>query len=121
MSNRGFKWDFQLKCTTEWAIEGEELVYDLEAKTYNGLAARAATAGATAAFLIVLCLPQNTDEWMSLNEDQLILRKCGYWYRVSGAPSTNTTSLRIRIPRRQVLNPSALTQLFATLRQEVLQ
>ncbi|SPE58498.1 conserved hypothetical protein [Verrucomicrobia bacterium] len=116
----GFKWDFQLKCTVDWNIEGNELVYDVEAKTYNDLATRAASPGTTAAFLIVLCLPRNAAQWMALDEEQLILRKCGYWYRVNPPPSTNNDSIRLRIPRAQVLSPEALQQLFVTLRQEAI-
>lgn len=33
----GFGFDFQAKSTASWEIEGEYVVYDLEAKTYNDL------------------------------------------------------------------------------------
>ncbi|HZM03186.1 MAG TPA: DUF4365 domain-containing protein [Candidatus Saccharimonadales bacterium] len=117
----GFKWDFQLKCTVKWEIEGTDILYDLEAKTHNDLAIRASTVGTTAAVLLVLCLPPEVDEWMALDEEQLILRKCGYWFRITGAPTTTTTPVAIRIPRTQIFSAEALRQLFTTLRQEAIQ
>ncbi|MDB6022252.1 MAG: hypothetical protein JWQ04_2109 [Pedosphaera sp.] len=117
----GFKWDFQLKCTVKWDVKGTELVYDLEAKSYNDLAIRAATVGTTAALLIVLCLPAEINNWMALDEEQLILRKCGYWFRITGAPTVTSTPVAIRIPRTQIFSAEALRQLFTTLRQEAIQ
>ena len=114
----GFNWDFQLKCTVDWTIDGDQIVYDLEAKTFNDLAVRASTPGTTAAFLIVLCLPKNPDEWIDLDENQLILRKCGYWYRVTPPPTANKDAIRIRVPRVQKFDHEALKQLFVTLRNE---
>ncbi|MEI6075302.1 MAG: DUF4365 domain-containing protein [Verrucomicrobiota bacterium] len=116
----GFKWDFQLKCTVKWEVEGTDLVYDLAAKSYNDLAIRAATVGTTAAVLIILCLPPDLNNWMALDEDQLILRKCGYWYRINGQPTDVTTPVTIRIPRAQIFSADALRQLFTTLRQEAI-
>jgi hypothetical protein len=117
----GFKWDFQLKCTVKWKVEGTDLIYDLAAKAHNDLAIRAATVGTTAAVLIVLCLPPETDNWMALDEEQLILRKCGYWFRITTAPTDTGTPVTIRIPRAQIFSAEALRELFTTLRQEAIQ
>jgi Domain of unknown function (DUF4365) len=114
----GFKWDFQLKCTQKWQIDGEHLVYDLEAKAHNDLATRASTPGTTPALLLVLCLPAMPTDWMALDENQLILRRCGYWFRVTTAPTGTTTPVTIRIPRIQLFSADALQQLLTTLRQE---
>jgi len=117
----GFKWDFQLKCTVQWQIDGTDLVYALESKTHNDLVERAATTGTTPALLIILCLPPEAEKWMALDEEQLILRKCGYWYRVGGTPTTTTTPVTIRVPRNQIFSDEALRQLFITIRQEAIE
>lgn len=62
--------------------------------------------------LVVLLLPQDPEQWLSLGEDALVSRRCAYWVSLCGAPdSDNSSGTTIAIPRSQVLTVEALRQL----------
>lgn len=66
--------------------------------------------------LIVLFLPENEEEWLEVNEDALLLRKCAYWVSLSGAPeSENKEAQTVYIPSNQLLTPAALLELLDRL------
>ncbi|MBB5577817.1 hypothetical protein GGD50_006472 [Rhizobium paranaense] len=83
----------------------------MKSKAYNKLAGRGP--GAVPAILILMCLPDNEDQWMGFSEDSLLLRKCCYFTTVTGPriESENTTR-QISFPRRNLLNVSSLTTIL---------
>jgi Domain of unknown function (DUF4365) len=105
----GFSLSFQLKASTQWQLDSTQVVYDLEAKTYNDLILRRSIRAATPCILILLALPTNAEQWLICEEMQL--RSC-YWEYLSGSPSENRASVRIRIPRSQRLTPKSLLTLI---------
>jgi hypothetical protein len=63
--------------------------------------------------LVVLQLPEDTEEWLRHSEDGLIAKRCAYWASLRGAlASDNTTSQTVRIPRQQQLSPMSLTEIM---------
>jgi hypothetical protein len=108
----GFKIDYQLKASTNWKVEDDYIVYDLEAKTYNDLVSRSKEGRAVPLILILLCLPKNASEWLENSEDYLLVRKCCYWTMLDGALTTNVEKVRIRVPRAQLLTPDSLNMLL---------
>lgn len=94
--------DLQIKCTTEASIISTEngFKFDLEAKTYNDLVERLSDPGASPLALIVFVLPEDGAHWLTVNADEMILRRAAYWWRPSpGASATNnTSSIRIEVP-----------------------
>jgi hypothetical protein len=111
----GFKIDYQLKASKRWRFDGAEVVYDLEAKTYNDLVERGVREKGTPLILILLCLPEEAGQWLEQSEDRLVMRKCCYWDWLTGTPTLNTRTVTIRIPRQQLFTPDALTDLFDRL------
>jgi len=107
----GFPLDFQLKATTAWEFDDNDIVYDLEAKTYNDLVDR--DPAEIGAVLIVMCLPHEDDSWVEFSEDQLIIRKCCYWVRLEGELTKNDSKKRIRIPRANLLTVDNLRTILA--------
>lgn len=106
----GFDIAIQAKSTTQFTIEDDAIVYDLEAKNYNDL--RDTDVG-TPRILVLLLLPSDEGQWLNLTEDQIILRRCAYWYSVLGSPETNNNStVRIRIPRANLFTVDALNLLM---------
>lgn len=103
----GLGFDFQSKTTVNWSLEGSEIMYDLEAKAYNNLVERSSTA-ALPFLLIRLCLPMEEDNWLTVSSDQLILRKCAFWCKLSGESTANTATQRIRVPASNVFTPEAV-------------
>lgn len=70
--------------------------------------------------LIVLLLPDDPTQWLTLDENSLISRRCAYWVSLEGAPaSDNQTGKTIAIPRTQLLTVEALREVALRLsRQE---
>lgn len=90
----------QIKSTTEKGINisGSYVKYPLEVKTYNDLVD---TRDALVPLILVLfILPENSDEWVKLTPNELIIKKCAYWFMVSenSTFSNNTEKITISIP-----------------------
>jgi len=113
--NSGYPLDFQAKATINWELGDGNIIYDLEAKTYNDIVSR--TAAETTLILILLCLPQTQNEWHGATCDETILRHCCYWHTFTGEVTDNSRSKRIFIPRSNLLTADSLTELLATERE----
>ena len=100
----------QLKASINWELEAEHVVFDLEADAYNRLVFQNANATIPCA-LVLCCLPADPEDWLSVCENDFILRKCCYFHFIEGEKTDNTASKRIRIPRGQFLTPQSLVQL----------
>ena len=107
----GFKLDFQLKACKNAQVSDGMIKYDLESETYNNLIDRDKNGG-TPVILLLLVLPDREEDWLEFTEDELILRKCCYWKRISGNHTKNSTSIRIEIPSKNRLTPEILTALI---------
>jgi hypothetical protein len=101
--------DFQARSTINWEYDGKNIVYDLDADTFNDLLSR--TKGVSS-ILILLCLPSEDIRWLETTETETILRHCCYWFRPSGVPTSNTSTIRVRIPRENLLTPESLSILM---------
>lgn len=97
--------DFQAKATSRQNIQDGSLAFPLPMKNYDDL--RAETVNPR--ILIVVILPHDEADWMVHNEDQLILRRCGYWLSLRERPKlVNQARVTVHIPRTQVFDPSQL-------------
>jgi len=105
----------QIKAATTSQIRGDDIVYDMDVNDYNKLAE---WEGGTC-ILVLLCLPQNPEDWLNLSEEELVLRRCCYWKQITDSPSSNDRSQRVFIPRSQVLTPQTIVDLLEAIRQEV--
>ena len=103
----------QLKATTTWEIKDDQIVYDLDADAYNKLVELEDMFG----ILILLRLPDDPDSWLNVSEDIMCMRHCCYWKLLTGETTTNTGTKRIFIPRQQLFNPQAVTDLLEQVRQ----
>jgi Domain of unknown function (DUF4365) len=112
----GFSLSFQLKASTQWQLDSAQVVYDLEAKTYNDLILRRSVKAATPCILILLALPLDSAKWLICEESELRLQGTCYWEYLSGNPSDNRQSVRIRIPRAQRLTPESLLSLMENVK-----
>lgn len=119
--NSGFNLDFQCKASCDWDEEPTFVVYDLEARTYNDLVFRSDQRRATPLILILMCLPKDEREWLLLSEDELLLRKCCYWHRLTGQETGNENTKRIRVPRSQKVDPETIRDLLARVESGALQ
>jgi hypothetical protein len=62
--------------------------------------------------LVVLFLPENSDEWLKCSTDELIMKRAAYWVNLYGAPSVETTAgTTVYIPTTRILSPESLIEL----------
>lgn len=109
----GFDIHFQLKSTINSTLEEEHVVYDLEADTYNALSS---WTGLSPCYLLLMRLPRNREDRLSIREDVMLLRDCCYWHYIKPDEKIqNTSSKRIRIPRVNQFTPEALARLMERL------
>lgn len=107
--------DLQLKATTESSviIDDDVIKYDLEAKTFNDLIVRREFANAPL-YLILFILPKEHDDWVELNDENILLRKYAYWYIPPNelSETDNVGRIRISIPMENKLNFSTFDNWF---------
>ena len=109
----------QLKATTEkWVTVLESYVkFALEAKTYNDLVERAYTCQPLV--LVLFILPEDTNEWVNLTSNELVVKKCAYWFAVDkGTLDTeNTDKITISIPKTNLIDFHFFDNLYHLYRQ----
>jgi hypothetical protein len=109
----GFKLDIQAKSTSLLNLSSSDVVYDLEVKAYNDL--RETEVGCPR-ILVLLLLPDEEHDWTTHTEEQMILRQAAYWISLRGMPlRDNLRSVRVTLPRSQLLTPTALTSIMDRL------
>ncbi len=111
IAQSGYPLDFQAKATINWELKEGQIVYDLEAKTYNDMVSREPSE--TTLILILLCLPKSAVEWHEASEAATVIRHCCYWEIFQGDLCGNTSTKRVFIPTDQLLTPDALRDLLA--------
>jgi hypothetical protein len=106
----GVMLEFQLKASINWETKDSHVIFDLEADAYNRLVFRRDNAS-TPCILILCCLPKEESNWLNVCEDELVIRKCCYYHFIDGKETTNSSSIRIKIPRTQLLTPQSIHEL----------
>ena len=104
--------DFQLKCTTKWEDNGNDVKYSLRSKNYNDIVQRNLDCS-TPLILILMCLPSNDPEWVQVSENQIIFRENLYWYHTTSKEmlQNEDSSKTIYIPKQQKINVNTLQDL----------
>ena len=101
--------EFQAKATARSVTKSEEIAFALPIKNYNDLRA----AVIVPRLLIVVCLPEAETDWLIHSQEELRLRRCGYWLSLAEfAKSDNTTSVTVHLPRHQMFESSQLVGLM---------
>lgn len=100
--------DIQVKAVSEtYVVDYDDplktnIKYDLEVKNYNDLIDRANEKGAYIPLILaVFIIPADKSKWIELTTDELMVRKCAFWFQipVGVSHSTNKTTVRIEIPK----------------------
>jgi hypothetical protein len=101
--------DIQLKATKNLSLNGNSYSYPLPIKNYSDL--RALTQ--TPRILMVLHMPQDETQWITVTVDELVLRRAAYWVSLQGLPeSENETSVTVGIPTVNVFDLEGLKHLM---------
>jgi len=124
----GYRLDFQLKSTGNFAIGKDEIIYDLEVKNYIDLIDDDV---GTPRILIVYLMPKEQKDWIIIDEQEFKnendkleykyntnFNYCAWWCSLRGmAETSNTEKIRIKIPRNQILNKESLSDLMDKVRR----
>lgn len=105
-SKAGFQIDFQLKSSTRWRVDGDDIVWSISSMAYNKLVGRGTPA--IPVILVLLCLPKQEEDWTGFTDERLLLQKCCYFASIRGSAIPYDSSKQLRIPRRDLLNPLRL-------------
>jgi hypothetical protein len=101
--------DLQLKCTSDARhLHEDYIAWQLSRAHYDKLRARASTPK----LLVVLMLPELEGEWMEHSVESLIIRRCAYWFSMSGLPPITTESRTVHLPRHNVFSPEQLKSMM---------
>jgi hypothetical protein len=105
--------EFQAKCTALAAFpaSASEFPFDLSIKNYDDLRAETILPR----LLIVVVILDVAGAWNDQSENELTLRRCGYWLSLREYPAVdNPTTKRVQIPRSNLLTPISLARLMAS-------
>lgn len=101
--------EFQAKATSQDIVREDCIHFSLTVKNYNDLRIEAINPR----ILIVLVMPQTTDEWIEQTQSALCIRKCAYWMSLRGRPETsNTSSVTVQLPLYNVFNVEQLANMM---------
>ena len=102
--------DLQLKATINLGVASDgQYRYPLKRRNYDLL--RLPTV--VPRILVLLSLPPDESQWMSVTPEELVIRKCAYWVSLQGYRETdNTTSVTITVPEQNRFDVAALQRLM---------
>lgn len=104
---RSPKLDIQLKCTGDDDRPDDVMPFRLSRKNYDDLRWPDYQ---VPRMLVVVVVPTDISQWLNHTEDELALRRCGYWTSIRGrAPTPNTSTVTIDLPRTQQFTVAELT------------
>lgn len=67
--------------------------------------------------LIVLHLPRDEPDWLTISPDELILRRCAYWASLRGLPDVpDQQTVTVTIPSPNLLTVTSLQEMMARAR-----
>lgn len=104
--------EVQIKCTSTEVLFDREVRFGLKLKNYDDLRLPCHVPRA----LVVVVVPDATEAWLSHSEDELILRRCGYWVSLLGRPeSPNESKVTVHLPRTNLFSPAALQAMMVSV------
>lgn len=99
---------FQLKGTTQITGSPDPIPFSLKQKNYDDLRGRCAEPR----YLALLVMPPDPSQWLQLDGDALVLRRCMHWLSLARATSSsNSTTTTVQIPRGNLLDVTAMRRL----------
>lgn len=105
-SRRSPRVEAQLKCTEVPDWHDDYIHYSLNLKNYNDLKGDDLC---VPRILVIVVVPDVIDNWLIHSEQELVLRKCAYWFSLRKAVNTaNTSSVTVKVPKSQLLTVEAL-------------
>ena len=102
----------QLKATISLrplqATDGAQFSFQLKSGNYEWL--RRPTQAPR--LLVVLDLPSQEADWITVGTEELVLRRCAYWLNLNGYPESTRVRPTVHIPKSQVFDVPGLKSLM---------
>jgi len=108
---RSVRLDVQVKSTSSNIVAARSVNYPLDVRNHEQLS-WAGDIG-TPRILIVVTVPADVSDWTRHSEEELCLKRCGYWLSLRGdAPTANKATITVTIPRANAFTLRALETLM---------
>ncbi|HEX8440326.1 DUF4365 domain-containing protein [Archangium sp.] len=107
--------DLQLKCTADFKLRETEFSFRLPIKNYDDLRDPIVW---TPRLLVVVCVPDPCGQWLQQTEEAALLKHCGYWLSLRGAPNPEDSEqekITVHIQRNNIFSVEALTRIMHTI------
>jgi len=105
--------EIQLKCTELDTRDCDTLRYELDVETHGKLRDDYAL---VPRILVVVLVPPDPADWLLQSEEELAMRRCGYWLSLRDEPpSSNRATVTVNLPRTQLFTVEALHQMLQTI------
>ena len=107
--------EFQLKATINLGEPTDGYFrFPLKKRNYDLLIVETQTPR----LLMVLDLPKNEDQWMTISEESLVLRRRAYWACLAGHEErSNVSSVTVHIPTTNVFDVASVRHLMDQSRE----
>lgn len=102
--------DLQMKATFNLRqSDGESFRFPLPVHNYNSLRMRTQTPR----LLVVLHLPRDERQWVTITDEELVIRRCAYWLNLRDWEETvNEHSITVAIPKGNRFDVTGLRALM---------
>ena len=102
--------ELQLKATINLRdVDDDYFSFPLPRRNYDLLREESQTP----CLLVVLDLPNDQEQWMTVTEDELVIRHRAYWLNLLGwDETTNSSRVSVRIPKQNVFDVAGLQALI---------
>lgn len=103
------KIDIQLKATINLARHGSVFRFALKQGNYDRLRIETQVPR----ILVVLHLPPERGDWLTISPQELTMRNCAYWVCLTGSPERdNKTTTTVEIPSANIFDTKGLQELM---------
>lgn len=111
------KIDVQLKChgVDNFSENIFPLSFSLKKKNYNELCIQKLS---VPIILVVLLVPKENTNWITLTEKELVLKYNAYWTCIQGEEKTNQTSKTVYLEKNKRVTPDCLKTLFQKISED---
>lgn len=108
--------DVQLKCTSKVIEKEDGIKFNLSKKAYDYLRNQFTH---TKIILMVVLVPEQISDWLTVQENESSLKKCGYWICLKGYDKTeNKESINIHIPKENKIYNRTVLDLIEQCSEE---
>ncbi|GBF80190.1 DUF4365 domain-containing protein [Aphanothece sacrum] len=103
--------DAQVKCTAAENIRKENCIkFPLPVKNYKTLIYPNPY---VPLILVVVLVPSDINDWLKITEEDILMKKCGYWLSLRGqSPTNNTENITVELPRQNLFTPVSLRNIM---------